>query len=102
MSNFIIEYSKDVKQDLIHIKTYIKYNLQEPKIANDLIFRIRNEINKLINNPEIYRILNEDIISKLNIRKINIDNYIVFYRIEHTSIQIIRIMHKRRNWTNLL
>lgn len=102
MSNFIIEYSKDAKQDLINIKTYIKYNLQEPKIANDLISRIKNEINKLINNPEIYRILNEDIISKLNIRKINIDNYIVFYRIEDTSIQIIRIMYKRRNWTNLL
>lgn len=102
MSKYKIEYSKDSKQDLIGIKQYIKYNLQEPKIAENLINKIREEINKLKDNPEIYSIIDEDIIKKLEIRKIIVDNYIVFYRIKNEVIEIVRIMYGRRNWISLL
>ena len=44
MSKYDIEYSKESKQDLIDIKKYIKYNLQEPETAQKLISKIRNEI----------------------------------------------------------
>ena len=37
-------YSKESKQDLVDIKKYIKYNLQEPNIADKLITKIRKEI----------------------------------------------------------
>lgn len=42
MRKYNIEYSKESKQDLIGIKQYIKYNLQEPEIAKKLISKIRN------------------------------------------------------------
>ena len=102
MSKYKIEYSKDSKQDLIGIKQYIKYNLQEPKIAENLINKIRVEINNLKDNPEIYSIIDEDIIKKLEIRKLIVDNYIVFYRVKNDTIEIVRIMYGRRNWINLL
>lgn len=102
MYKYNIEYSKESKQDLIEIKKYIKDNLQEPETAQKLINKIRNEINSLKNNPEIYAIIDEDIIRKLEIRKLIIDNYIVFYRIKNNNIQIVRIMYGRRNWINLL
>ena len=102
MSKYKIEYSKDAKQDLIGIKQYIKYNLQEPKIAENLINKIRVEINNLKDNPEIYSIIDEDIIKKLEIRKLIVDNYIVFYRVKNDTIEIVRIMYGRRNWINLL
>ena len=44
MKKYNIEYSLDAKQDLIEIKQYIKYNLQEPEIAQKLILKIRKEI----------------------------------------------------------
>jgi len=97
-----IEYSKESKQDLIDIKKYIKYNLQEPDTAKRLINKIRTEINKLIDKPELYAIIDDDFIKKLEIRKIIVDNYIVFYRINNTNIQIVRILYGRRNWINLL
>ena len=102
MKKYNLEYSKDAKQDLIGIKQYIKYNLQEPETAQKLISKIRKEINTLKNNPEIYAIIDDDIIKKLEIRKLIVDNYIVFYRIQGNTIQIVRIMYGRRNWITLL
>ena len=102
MRKYNIEYSKESKQDLIGIKQYIKYNLQEPDIAQKLIFKIRTQIDSLKYSPEIYAIIDDDIIKKLEIRKLIVDNYIVFFRIKNDSIQIVRIMYGRRNWINLL
>lgn len=102
MKSCNIEYSKEAKQDLIDIKKYIKYNLQEPSTAQKLITKIRNQINSLKSNPEIYAIIDDDIIKKLEIRKLIVDNYIVFYRMKNNDIEIVRIMYGRRNWIDLL
>ena len=102
MKKYNIEYSKEAKEDLIGIKQYIKYNLQEPETANKLISKIRKSIKTLKENPEIYTIIDDDIIRKLEIRKLIVDNYIVFYRIKNDTIEIARIMYGRRNWINLL
>lgn len=59
-------------------------------------------IKSLKDNPEIFTIIDDDIIRKLEIRKLIVDNYIVFYRIKNDSIEIVRIMYGRRNWINLL
>lgn len=65
VKKYSIEYSRESKQDLIEIKRYIKYNLQEPEIAQNLISKIRKGINNLTNNPDIYSIIDDDIIKKL-------------------------------------
>ncbi len=102
MNKYSIEYSKEAKQDLIDIKRYIKYNLQEPAIAQKLISKIKTELDKLKNDPEIFSIIDDDFIKKLEIRKLIVDNYIVFYRIKNNNIQIVRVMYGKRNWINLL
>ncbi len=102
MKQYNIEYSKEARQDLIDIKRYIKYNLQEPTISQRLISKIKTEIDKLKNDPEIFSIIDDDFIKKLEIRKLIVDNYIVFYRIKTNNIQIVRVMYGRRNWINLL
>ena len=102
MAKYNIEYSKESKQDLIGIKQYIKYNLQEAETAQKLVLKIRKEIDNLKHNPETYSIIDDDIIKKLEIRKLIVNNYIVFYRIKKTNIEIVRIMYGRRNWINLL
>lgn len=96
-----IEYSKEAKQDLIGIKKYIKYNLQEPGIAQKVITKIRNEIDKLKNNSEIYAIIDDSFIRKFEIRKIIVGNYIIFYKINN-NVEIVRIMYARRNWIDML
>ena len=102
MKEYNIEYSIESKHDLIEIKHHIKYNLQEPETAKKLISKIRKKINSLKNNPQIYSIIDDDILKKLEIRKLVVDNYIVFYRIKNDNVQIVRVMYGRRNWINLL
>ena len=102
MIKYNIVYSKESKQDLIGIKQYIKYNLQEPDIAQKLISKMREEIDNLKYNPEIYSIIDDDLIKRLEIRKMIVNNYIVFYRVKKDNIEIVRIMYGRRNWINLL
>ena len=84
MNKYKIEYSKESKQNLIDIKHYIKNNLQEPNIANKLISKIKTNIDTLVDNPQIHPIIDDDFIKKLEIRKIVVDNYIIFYRINNT------------------
>ena len=102
MKKYNIEYSMESKQDLIDIKRYIKYNLQEPNTAQKLIAKIKKEIDSLKDNPEMYSIIDDDIIKRFKIRKVVIDSYIVFYRINDENIQIVRVMYGRRNWITLL
>lgn len=102
VDRYNIEYSEEAKQDLIGIKRYIKYNLQEPETAQKLISKMRKEINNLKYNPEINAIVDDDFIKKIEIRKLMVDNYIVFYRIKNYSIEIVRVMYGKRNWINLL
>lgn len=104
MNKYKIQFSKDAKKDLIDIYKYIKYSLQESTIANKLVKKIKEEVYKLKDNPTIYATIKDEFIKKREIRKIKIDNYIVFYKTEEKNnmIQIVRIMYERRNWTKIL
>ena len=102
MREYEIEYSKDSMQDLVEIKQYIKFKLQEPEIAQKIIRKIREEINNLKNNPKRYATIDNKKIERLKIRKIIVKNYIVFYRIKGYKIQIVRVMYGRRDWIKLL
>ena len=104
MNKYKIQFSKNAKTDLIDTYSYIKYNLQETAIAKKLIAKIREEINKLKDNPTIYAVIKDEIIKKREIRKIKVNNYIVFYRVEENNkvVEIVRIMYGRRNWTKIL
>lgn len=104
MNKYKIQFSKDARNDLIDIYSYIKYNLQEPNIAKKLIEKIKQEIYKLEDSPTMYSIIDDDYIRKLEIRKIKINNYIVFYKVEQEKkmVEIVRIMYERRNWLNII
>ena len=104
MNKYKIQFSKDARKDLIDTYSYIKYNLQEPAIAKNLIAKIREEINKLKDNPTIYVVIQDEIIKKREIRKMKVNNYIVFYKVEQNRriVEIVRIMYARRNWTKIL
>ena len=102
MREYEIEYSKDSMQDLVEMKQYIKFKLQEPEIAQKIIRKIREEINNLRNNPKRYATIDNKKIERLEIRKIIVKNYIVFYRIKGYKIQIVRVMYGRRDWIKLL
>ena len=102
MPNYIIQFSAEAKKDLTNIFNYIFYSLNEPNIAKKKIEKIKLAIYNLKTNPEIYPIIQEDILSKYDLRKIVIDNHIIFYTVLNNTIYIVRILYARRNWISLL
>ena len=102
MKTYSIVYSEEAKQDLINIKSYIKYNLKEPKIAEELISKIKNEVETLKSNPESFALIDEEYIRRLEMRKIIVENHIIFYIINNNNVEVVRIMNSRRNWIKLL
>lgn len=76
-----IELSVKAKDDIKNIVLYIKNVLNEPSIASRYAKTIKKEIQTLEYFPQKFAIIDDDTIKDLKIRKINIKNYIAFYRV---------------------
>jgi len=64
------------------------------KVAANWYEALKNALAHILKNPEIGRIrhdLPEDGIRTLNLRKF--PNYIIFYRLEKRSIELLRVRH---------
>ena len=95
-----IELSIKAKEDIKSIVLYIKNNLNEPSIANKYAKTIKEEIKTLEYSPKKFAIIDEDSIKDLNIRKINIKNYLAFYRVNEKEkvVNVERILYGASNW----
>lgn len=104
MAKYKIKFSKDARNDYFNIIRYIKYKLLEPDIANNYAKMIKEEINKLEYTPQSFAIIPNDTIKYNNIRKLIINNYIVFYRVNESDkmVNIERILYGASNWEEII
>lgn len=99
-----IELSGKAKEDLKKIVIYIKKNLNEPTIARKYAQLINERIRTLKYIPQRYMIIEDNEIKHLDIRRLLIKNYIVFYRIDESKriVRIERILYGESNWMSNL
>ena len=99
-----IELSIKAKNDIKSIVLYIKNNLNEPSIANKYAKMIKEEIKTLEYSPKKFTIIDGDTIKDLKIRKLNIRNYLAFYRVneEEKVVNVERILYGSSDWINKL
>lgn len=104
MSKYHIEITKPAEKDLHEIGKYIAIELLEPAVAKKVVGKIGDAILTLEDLPLRNSFVSDERVSKLGIRKILIDNYIVFYVVseEYKTVTIIRILYGRRDWLNLI
>jgi addiction module RelE/StbE family toxin len=104
MSSYNIEITEPAERDLFEIEYYISEELKEPDIAKKVIERISKVIFDLEEMPHRYSLVSDKRLATQGIRKLIVENYIVFYYIseECTTVTIIRILYSRRHWVNLL
>ncbi len=97
---YIIKFSKDARNDYFNIIRYIKYNLVEPTIADKYAKIIKEEIKTLEYNPQKFAVIDLEVKNYSNIRKLQIKNYIAFYRINENDkiVNIERILYGASNW----
>ena len=104
MNKYHIDITEPAENDLREIGHYILRELLEPAIANKLVGKIGDAILTLEELPLRNPLITDEKMSKRGIRKLLIDNYIVFYMVseQQRTVTIIRILYGRRDWLNLI
>lgn len=104
MSIYDIQITEPAEEDLYEIGAYISKELLEPETAKNLISKIAIGINSLDDMPLRNALAADKRLAYKGIRKIMVDNYIIFYIVteESKTVTIIRILYSRRDWLNLL
>lgn len=91
-------------EDLQSIAIYIVNELKEPSTAKRLVGRIKEAIINLSEMPGRYSLVADERLAMQKIRKMIVDNYIVFYVVSEkaVTVTVVRILYSRRDWLNLL
>ena len=91
-------------QDMEEIFEYISEDLLSPKAAFDLIEKFNSGFDNIRFFPKSCPLTNNEAVQDKLIRKLIIENYIIFYRFneEKNSIEIVRVLYGMSNWIDVL
>ena len=104
MNKYTIEITEPAEHDLKEIVRYIAIELRDSHAAESVMGRIGSAIYGLADMPSRNPLVLDERLSLEGVRKIVIDNYLVFYVVTegNRTVTIIRVLYSRRDWTNLL
>lgn len=104
MAEYHIEIERPAERDLFDIFFYITETLKEPQSARHTYGSIKREILALAAMPERHPIVEDEPYASLGIRKLFVENYIVFYIADEDSytVHILRVLYNRREWQGIL
>ena len=91
-------------EELQSLVNYYEYELRESAVARKLLGKIKNAIMGLAELPERQAIVKDERLAYYGIRKLIVDSQIIFYSISEKDklVTVIRILHGRRGWLNIL
>lgn len=97
-------YSLPAKTDLKAIYRYIAVDLNARSAAKGQTDRIRRGIRGLDLFPEKFSAVEWEPWSSANIRKMPVDNFVVYYRVAHEeqSVEVVRIFYGGRDIENII
>ena len=94
-----VNYSRDAKEDIRNIYSYIAFELLAPDTAANQYRRIAAAIRKLEEMPMRFPLYKDEPWHSLGMRWLPADNYLVFYFTDEEALRvdIARIMYKGRD-----
>jgi len=104
MKRYRILMTEPAAEDLLKIAEYIARELREPATAQKLVGKIKEAVMSLVEMPTRYATVAGERLATQGIRKLPLENYIVFYVISERdgTVTVVRILHGRRDWEHLL
>lgn len=96
--------TNDAKCDIDDIISYIANELKNPIAADNLLTEIELSFDTISYNPFAFPLCNDKRLRDGGYRKINVKNYIVFYRVDELNsiVYIMRVIYGRRNYTEII
>ena len=97
-----IKYLPSFQQELNTIVEYITFTLKAPQAASDLLDELEKSIHNLRNFPLAHRLYRPIKPIATEYRVLTVKNYLVFYVVLEETIEIHRIIYKKRNLSQLI
>jgi plasmid stabilization system protein ParE len=88
--------------DMEQIFEYISTDLCNPTAAIELIADFEKAFDAVCSFPESFPYTNNEYIKDKSLRKLIVNNYIAFYKVKNSEIQVIRVLYGMRNFEKLL
>ena len=95
-------FTDKAENDLDEILNYIWNKLRNFQAANDLFNEIFKTIHHIIAFPLSYPLLENEYVRNRNIRKAIINNYNLYHVIENNIIVVLRIIYNKRDLSELI
>ena len=97
-----IVYLLSFQKDLDAIVDYITYTLEAPQATSNLLDELEKSINDLKMFPLAHRLYRPIKPITVEYRVLTVKNYLVFYITHEKTIEIHRIIYKKRNLSQLI
>ena len=97
-------FTEKAEQDFDEILRYISVDLANPTAAQNLGRKIFEQINVVRSFPDSGAPVDNEFLSDKSVRKLLVDNYILYYKAHYDEkiIFIIRIVYGKRNLDDIL
>lgn len=104
MIKYNLVIAEAAEADLYEIADYISYELKEPDTALKQLVKIQEAMATLEELPERHSLVKDKYLAAKGIRKLPIDNYLIFYTVNKSTnaVNIIRVLYSRRDWESIL
>lgn len=93
MEHYVVEITNEALRDMEDIYNYIANELLSPDAAMGQYNRIANEILKLDIFPQRFRIMDSEPERALELRRLLVDNYSVFYIIRENKVIVTDVLY---------
>ena len=97
-------FTEKAEQDLDEILTYRAKELCNKKATKDFFDKVFSSVDTLCAYPKTGMVLDNEYVSDKSIRRVLVDNYVMYYKFDETNekIIILRILYTKRNLTEIL
>ncbi|MBQ2716471.1 MAG: type II toxin-antitoxin system RelE/ParE family toxin [Clostridia bacterium] len=104
MTEYSVLIGRQAERDILEAVTYIQEILFQPESARRIYKAIKTQINMLSEMPQRFAVIAEEPYRSMGMRKASAENYLIFYLVneKEKTVSIVRVLHNRREWTNLL
>ncbi|MDR1784861.1 MAG: type II toxin-antitoxin system RelE/ParE family toxin [Spirochaetaceae bacterium] len=99
---FEVTYLPSFQTDLDAIVDYITYTLEAPHAAANLLDDLESAISRLKEFPHAHRLYRPLMPIPAQYRVLTVHNYLVFYTVDANTVDIHRIIYKKRNLSQLI
>lgn len=97
-------FTEKAERDFDEILRYISVDLANPAAAQNFGRRLFEQLDMVRTFPECGAFADNEFLSDKSLRKLSVDNYIIYYKAHHNekSISVIRIIYGKRNLDEIL